>query len=52
MGTAGIDPSELAAILDEVRRAVLAVDADTGEHHSLRDIRLDASGLADTVAER
>lgn len=33
-----IDPLELVAILEEVRRAVLAVDADTGEHSPLRDL--------------
>lgn len=51
-GTAGIDPSELAVILDEVRRAVLAVDADTGEHRPLRAITLGAGEGAETVAER
>ncbi|MBN9520676.1 hypothetical protein J0H58_19520 [bacterium] len=50
-GTAGLDPSELAVILDEVRRAVLAVDADTGEHRPLRDITLSAAEAADTVSE-
>lgn len=35
-----LDPPELAAILDEVRRAVLAVDEGTGEHLPLRDITL------------
>jgi hypothetical protein len=42
----------LAAILEEVRRAVLAVDEDTGEHRPVRDIMLDTVGAADTVAER
>ena len=31
-----IDPIELAAILEEVRRAVQAVDEDTGVHRPLR----------------
>jgi hypothetical protein len=39
-GSIRLDPLELAAILDEVRRAVLAVDEATGEHQPLRDIRL------------
>jgi hypothetical protein len=50
-GTAGIDPSELAAMLDEVRRAVVAVDADTGEHRPLRNITLSVVETADTVSE-
>ncbi|MBN9520074.1 hypothetical protein J0H58_16360 [bacterium] len=49
-GTTSLDPLELAVILEEVRRAVLAVDADTGEHRPLREITLAAVG-ADTVAE-
>lgn len=44
-----IDPTELAAILEEVRRAVLAVDADTGEYRPLRDIVLTPAESADTV---
>jgi hypothetical protein len=47
-----IDPLELAAILEEVRRAVLAVDADTGQHRPLRGITLDGAAAAETVAER
>ena len=46
-----IDPLELAAILAEVRQAVLAVDADTGEHRPLRDIALGSAGSADTAVE-
>ncbi len=40
----GIDPSDLAAILAEVRRAILAVDVGTGEHRPLRDIVLQCNG--------
>ncbi len=47
-----IDPIELAAILEEVRRAVQAVDEDTGVHRPLRNITLGAAPAADTVAER
>jgi hypothetical protein len=43
-----IDPLELAAMLAEVRRAILAVDA--GEHRPLRDITLAAASAADTSA--
>lgn len=49
---AHIDSFELAAILEEVRRAVLAVDAGTGEHHPLRTITLHAGAETETVAER
>ena len=51
-GSAPIDPWELAAILAEVRQAVLAVDTDTGEHRPLRDLTLHPLETADTVAER
>jgi hypothetical protein len=57
--TAPIDPAELAAILDEVRRAIQAVDAgpagrraspavdaDTGEHRPLRDLALSRRGAS------
>jgi len=47
-----IDPVELAAILEEVRRAVLAVDSDTGEFRPLRDITLTPAEAEDTVVER
>jgi hypothetical protein len=48
--TTTINPLELAAILAEVRRAILAVDADTGEHRPLRDITLNAADAGDTAA--
>lgn len=49
---AHIDPFELAAILEEVRRAVLAVDAGTGEHRPLRTITLHPGASAETASER
>jgi hypothetical protein len=48
--TSTLDPSELAAILAEVRRAILAVDVGTGEYRPLRDITLTPADGADTVA--
>ncbi|HYH69013.1 MAG TPA: hypothetical protein VD866_30240 [Urbifossiella sp.] len=53
-GATTIDPSELAAILAEVRRAILAVDADTGEHRPLRDLAITFSSAdtADNVVGR
>ena len=35
-----LDSLELAAILEEVRQAILAVDKDTGEHRPLRKLTL------------
>jgi hypothetical protein len=59
---APLDPLELAAILEEVRRVVLAVDAGTGnrqaapavdadtkEYRPLRDITLTPVDSADTI---
>lgn len=50
--TVGIDPSDLAAILAEVNRAILAVDVGTGEHRPLRDIIFPPADEADTVVGR
>jgi hypothetical protein len=47
-----IDPSDLAAMLAEVNRAILAVGADTGEHRPLRDIVINPADEADTVVGR
>ena len=47
-----LDSLELAAILEEVRQAILAVDEDTGEHRPLRKLTLTPGDTADTVARR
>lgn len=51
-GTTRIDPSELAAILAEVRSAILAVDADTGEHPRLRNLNLTFAPPAEADTKR
>ncbi len=54
-GTYPLDPLdplelvELVAILEEVRRAVLAVDSDTAEHRPLGAISLTRAEGGDTV---